>query len=95
LLNWADSAADGGVASSKRSPTSTQPYLKAKHFFTEVAPYTNVKEFHGRFLAGVAKKVLHTKFRYHFSFKKNLRDVSVTLFYSDITDSIWVFIRPV
>jgi photoactive yellow protein len=66
-----------------------------KQFFTEVAPCTNVKEFHGRFLAGVAEKVLHAKFRYHFSFRKNPRDVSVTLFYSDITDSIWVFIRPV
>jgi photoactive yellow protein len=66
-----------------------------KQFFSEVAPCTNVKEFHGRFLAGVAKKQLHTKFRYHFSFKKNPRDVIVTLFYSDITDSTWVFIRPV
>jgi photoactive yellow protein len=73
----------------------TKKNAVGKQFFTEVAPCTNVKEFHGRFLAGVAKKELHAKFRYHFAFKQNPRDVGVTLFYSDITDSIWVFIRPI
>jgi photoactive yellow protein len=66
-----------------------------KHFFTELAPCTNVKEFYGRFQEGVARKRLHEKFRYHFSFKKNPVDVTITLFYSDLTDSIWVFARPV
>lgn len=65
-----------------------------KNFFTEVAPCTNVKEFYGRFKAGVEKKSLHEKFRYHFSFKRNPLDVTVTLFYSDITRSVWVFVRP-
>jgi photoactive yellow protein len=49
-----------------------------KQFFSEIAPCTNVKAFHACFLAGVAKKALHAKFRYHFSFKKSPRDVSVT-----------------
>jgi photoactive yellow protein len=66
-----------------------------KHFFTELAPCTNVKDFYGRFQQGVARKRLHEKFRYHFSFAKNPIDVTVTLFYSDLTDSIWVFVRPV
>jgi photoactive yellow protein len=44
-----------------------------KQFFTEVAPCTNVKGFHGRFLSAGAKKVLHAKFRHHFSFNKNPR----------------------
>jgi photoactive yellow protein len=66
-----------------------------KHFFTELAPCTNVKEFYGRFQEGVARKRMHEKFRYHFSFKKNPIDVTITLFYSDLTDSIWVFARPV
>jgi photoactive yellow protein len=66
-----------------------------KNFFTEVAPCTNVKEFYGRFKNGVEKKMLHEKFRYHFAFKRNPIDVTVTLFYSDITRSIWVFVRPV
>jgi photoactive yellow protein len=66
-----------------------------KHFFTELAPCTNVKEFYGRFQEGVARKRLHEKFRYHFSFKHHPVDVTVTLFYSDLTRSIWVFVRPV
>src|SRR5581483_2639197 len=65
-----------------------------KQFFTDIAPCTNVKEFYGRFQEGVKNKKLHEKFRYHFAFKQNPRDVTVTLFYSDITDSIWVFVRP-
>ncbi len=65
-----------------------------KNFFTEVAPCTDVQEFHGRFKRGVAEKDLHVKFRYHFSFKINPRDVTVTLFYSDITHTVWVFIQP-
>lgn len=66
-----------------------------KSFFKEVAPCTDVKEFHGRFKEGVAKKELRAKFRYHFAFKQNPRDVTVTLFYSDVTDSVWVFVEPV
>jgi photoactive yellow protein len=65
-----------------------------KNFFTELAPCTDVQAFHGRFKDGVAKAELYVTFRYHFSFKKNPRDVTVTLFYSKITGSTWVFIRP-
>jgi hypothetical protein len=54
-----------------------------------------VKAFHGKFKDGVARQKLYETFRYHFSFKKNPRDVTVTLFYSKITGSTWVFIRPV
>jgi photoactive yellow protein len=66
-----------------------------RNLFTEIAPCTNVKEFYGRFKAGVQKKMLHEKFRYHFVFEPNPVDVTVTLFYSDITRSVWVFVRPV
>jgi photoactive yellow protein len=66
-----------------------------KNFFTDVAPCTKVKEFYGRFQEGVANKELFQKFRYRFAFKSGPRDVTVTLFYSDITHTIWVFIRPV
>lgn len=65
-----------------------------KNFFKDVVPCTDVKEFHGRFEKGVALKKLHEKFRYHFAFKQSPRDVLVTLFYSDITDTVWVFIHP-
>ena len=62
-----------------------------KNFFTELAPCTDVKMFHGRFKEGVAKSELYVTFRYHFSFKKNPRDVAVTLFYSKITGSVGVY----
>ena len=65
-----------------------------KNFFTEIAPCTAVKEFYGRFRDGVAARNLHAKFRFHFSFAKNPVDVTVTLFYSSITNTIWVFVRP-
>ncbi len=66
-----------------------------KRFFIDVAPCTDVKEFHGRFEEGVRQKKLHEKFRYHFAFKQSPRDVTVTLYYSVNTDSVWVFVRPV
>ena len=48
----------------------------------------------GRSGRALEKKFLHAKFYYHFAFKQDPRDVSVTLFYSDITDSVWVFVQP-
>jgi photoactive yellow protein len=65
-----------------------------KNFFKEVAPCTDVQEFYGRFPTGVAEKSLHENFRYHFAFKQNPRDVTVTLFYSGITETVWVFVKP-
>lgn len=65
-----------------------------RNFFKEVAPCTDVKEFYGRFRAGVAQKNLHEIFRYHFAFRQNPRDVTVTLFYSSTTKTVWVFVRP-
>ncbi len=65
-----------------------------KDFFHEVAPCADVKEFHGRFQEGVEKGFLHAKFNYHFAFKQNPQDVSIMLFYSDLTKSVWVFVQP-
>jgi photoactive yellow protein len=73
----------------------TREGVIGKHFFKEVAPCTDVKEFHGRFLEGVKQKKLHAKFRYHFTFKHQPRDVQITLYYSDITHSVWVMVQPV
>jgi photoactive yellow protein len=64
-----------------------------RNFFTEVAPCTDVKGFHGRFTEGVKKKSLHETFRYHFSFPTDPTDVSITLHYSASTSSVWVFVR--
>jgi photoactive yellow protein len=65
-----------------------------RNFFKEVAPCTDVKEFYGRFKDGVEAKSLHAKFRYHFAFKKTPRDMIVSLFYSDVTNTVWVFVKP-
>lgn len=65
-----------------------------KNFFKEVAPCTDVQEFYGRFREGVAQGKLHCKFRYHFAFKQNPRNVTITLFYSDRDKSVWVFVQP-
>jgi photoactive yellow protein len=63
-----------------------------KHFFTEVAPCTKVQAFYGRFREGVIRESLDTTFRFHFAFKQNPRDVTVRLFYSRRTRSVWVLI---
>lgn len=64
-----------------------------KNFFTEVAPCTNVQEFAGKFRAGVLAGTLHTVFPYVFDYKMEPRQVWVTLFYSNETDTAWVFVR--
>ena len=64
-----------------------------RNFFTEVAPCTNVQAFAGRFREGIAQKKLHAIFPYRFDFEMAPRDVTVTLFYSEQTDSAWVFVR--
>ena len=63
-----------------------------KHFFTEVAPCTKVQAFYGRFKEGVLQEHLDTTFSFHFAFKQNPRDVTVRLFYSRRTRSVWVMI---
>lgn len=66
-----------------------------KNFFRDIAPCTDVAHFRGRFLEGVARKKLHEKFRYHFAFKQNPRNVLITLFYNEPKDTVWVFVQPV
>ncbi len=80
-------------ATESRLANMSKASVIGKNFFTEVAPCTDVKEFRGRFLEGVRRKEIHETFRYHFSFKVDPVDVSVTLFYSVRTDTVWVFIR--
>ena len=66
-----------------------------RNFFEEVAPCTNVREFAGKFLEGVAKKDLHEVFPYRFDFKMAPRNVTVTLFYNKANDTSWVFVREI
>lgn len=64
-----------------------------KSFFLEVAPCTNVQDFAGRFREGVTRGDLHATFPYVFDYLMDPRKVWVTLFYSQETDTAWVFVR--
>ncbi len=68
-----------------------------KNFFTEIAPCTRVKEFYGRFLAGVERRELNATFGFVFQFPHKTRNVDVSLFYKHAAqehdDSVWVIIR--
>ena len=88
---------DGNILSFNRAEVEITGRKKervvGRNFFTEVAPCTNVQEFAGRFRAGVKAGKLHTVFPYVFDFEMEPRQVWVTLFYSNETDSAWVFVR--
>lgn len=63
-----------------------------KNFFDDVAPCTKVKEFYGRFLQGLRERSLYETFGFVFKFDHGWRNVAITLFYSEKTDSVWVLI---
>ena len=63
-----------------------------RDFFVEIAPCTNVREFGGKFREGFANKNLNAVFPYHFDFRMDPTDVWVRLFYSESTNSAWVFV---
>jgi photoactive yellow protein len=63
-----------------------------RHFFDDVAPCTKVREFHGRFVDGVARRELNETFAYTFGAPVKKIDVVITLFYSKTTDTVWVLV---
>ena len=65
-----------------------------KNFFKQIAPCTDLQQFHGRFRDGVAAGELHCTFRFHFAFKKRPCDVTVTLAYNDRDKTVWVLVQP-
>ncbi len=78
-----------------RLASLSQQQQIGKQFFTEVAPCTKVQAFHGRFREGVRRESLDVSFRFHFAFKQKPRDVTVRLFYSRRTRSVWVLISDI
>jgi photoactive yellow protein len=65
-----------------------------RSFFDEVAPCTKVQAFHGRFLEGVKNRDLHAMFDYEFKFRDGRRkDVIISMFYSQTTESVWVSVQ--
>jgi photoactive yellow protein len=71
----------------------TKERVLGKNFFADVAPCTNVQEFAGKFREGVVTGRLHTVFPYIFDYEMEPRHVWVTLFFSNETDTAWVFVR--
>lgn len=69
------------------------PETVGRNFFRDVAPCTNVREFYGVFREGVEKGTLHQTFDYRFAFKQAPPDVRVTLFFSEPTATVWVFVQ--
>jgi len=63
-----------------------------RNFFTDVAPCTDVKEFHGLFIRAVRDKKLLKTFRFHFPFRINPTYVSITLHYAKRSNTVWVVI---
>ena len=72
----------------------TRQTVVGKNFFKQVAPCTDLQQFYGRFRDGVASGALHCTFRFHFAFKRNPRDVTVTLFYNGRDKTGWVLVQP-
>ncbi len=70
----------------------SQTEVIGKSFFEEIAPCTNVQEFAGRFRQGVETKDLNFVFPYLFDFRMAPTRVWVRLFYSEKTDTCWVFV---
>jgi photoactive yellow protein len=65
-----------------------------KNFFKQIAPCTDLQQFHGRFRDGVAGGELHCTFLFHFAFRQRPCDVTVTLFYNDRDKTVWVLVQP-
>jgi len=69
------------------------PETVGRNFFRDVAPCTNVREFYGRFVDGIARDALNETFDYRFDFRPRPRDVRVTLYFSAPTGTVWVFVQ--
>jgi photoactive yellow protein len=63
-----------------------------RNFFDDVAPCTKVRDFYGRFLQGLRQRSLYETFGFAFKFDHGWRNVAITMFYSEKTDSVWVLI---
>jgi photoactive yellow protein len=67
-----------------------------RHFFRDIAPCTAVRDFQGRFEAGVAAGELDVTFAYRFRFPdERIKDVTITMAYRPHSERVWVVVeRP-
>ena len=92
-------APDGTVLRYNETESSLSRLAKedvvGRNFFTEVAPCTRVRDFHGRFAEGVEAGFLDVTFAYRFRFSDDRRkDVTITLSHRG-GGNVWVLVeRP-
>jgi len=71
----------------------TPAAAEGRNFFTEIAPCTNNKLFHGRFQSGVAADELDSEFNYTFTYKLRPTNVAIHMKRDPETKSNWVFVK--
>lgn len=87
ILNY--NATEGNLAG--RDPES----VVGLNFFRDVAPCTDVKEFHGRFVEMLkADKSFMQSFEFEFAFERPLT-VQITFLRDRGNGSVWVLVEPV
>lgn len=62
-----------------------------KNFFTEVAPCTAVRSFHGVFLELIAHRAVNRHFDFTFPFQPPIH-VRITMLYEQHTQTVWVLV---
>lgn len=89
-------AADGTILSynaGESQISGRQPEkVIGKNFFTEVAPCTDVREFHGRFLDLIEHRAVNHEFDFVFPFPEKAIAVSITMLYEQRENNVWVMV---
>lgn len=89
-------AADGTILSynaSESALSGRQPEkVIGKNFFTEVAPCTDVREFHGSFLDLIEYRAVNREFDFLFTFTPPVR-VHITMLYEQRGETVWVMVE--
>ena len=62
-----------------------------RNFFTDVAPCTDVRSFHGVFLDLVAHRAVNRQFDFTFPFEVPVR-VRITMLYEQHENTVWVLV---
>jgi two-component system, chemotaxis family, sensor kinase Cph1 len=63
-----------------------------KNFFTEVAPCTAVRDFHGRFLDLIEHRAVNHEFDFLFTFDPPVT-VRITMLYEQSENTVWLMVE--
>jgi photoactive yellow protein len=79
-------------ATEARLAGRTPSEVIGRHFFTEIAPCTNVPSFAERFHRGIERGQLRDVFPFTFPFPSGAVLVTVTLIYESNAEHAWIFV---